>query len=354
MLYPGTQHPVRHAPDSMPPPVQRTISSHFVRACLHGARRRGVDISWLLGEAGISPDVLHESRARISFEQFARLIQVTWRGMDDESLGFGRRAVRYGSFAMMCNAIIHCRSLEAALRRSVRFYALLQDHGHVQLRRDGERASIVLDLSDFDDPDHFFAETLLVIWHRLSSWLVGQRIPLIEASFAYPSPAHRHEYDLIFGAPLRFDEGATAIVFHSRHLDMPLLQDEASLRVFLQRSPYDLLSRREHGHHLSARVRRMFSDSDDGPAVDLDAAAARLAMSPQSLRRHLQQEGNSFQSLKDHWRRDLAVGLLAETTLSIAEIARRTGFSEPSTFHRAFRKWTGLAPSAYRDGRQTA
>ena len=64
-------------------------------------------------------------------------------------------------------------------------------------------------------------------------------------------------------------------------------------------------------------------------------------------RRHLHQEGSSFLQIKDHWRRDLAISLLAETTLAVAEIARRTGFSEPSTFHRAFKKWTGVQPSAY-------
>jgi len=74
-----------------------------------------------------------------------------------------------------------------------------------------------------------------------------------------------------------------------------------------------------------------------------------LAMSPQTLRRHLQQEGESFQAIKDHWRRDLAINLLAESSLPIAEIARRTGFSEPSALHRAFKKWTGLAPGAYRE-----
>lgn len=71
-------------------------------------------------------------------------------------------------------------------------------------------------------------------------------------------------------------------------------------------------------------------------------------MSPQTLRRHLKREGNTFQGIKDGWRRDTAITLLAETPIPIAEIARRVGFSESSTFHRAFKHWTGLQPSAYR------
>ena len=70
-------------------------------------------------------------------------------------------------------------------------------------------------------------------------------------------------------------------------------------------------------------------------------------MSPQTLRRHLREEGTSFQELKDHLRRDLAIYQLG-SDLPIQRIAERLGFSEPSAFHRAFKKWTGLTPGAYR------
>ncbi len=76
--------------------------------------------------------------------------------------------------------------------------------------------------------------------------------------------------------------------------------------------------------------------------------ARQLHMSPQTLRRHLSEEGSSFQELKDHLRRDLAIYHLGRSDLSIQDIAEQLGFSEPSAFHRAFKKWTGLTPGAYR------
>ena len=72
--------------------------------------------------------------------------------------------------------------------------------------------------------------------------------------------------------------------------------------------------------------------------------------SPATLRRRLSEEGESYQSILDELRRDLAIALLGETSLSVAAIAIELGFAESSAFHRAFKKWTGASPGEYRRG----
>lgn len=71
-------------------------------------------------------------------------------------------------------------------------------------------------------------------------------------------------------------------------------------------------------------------------------------MSPQTLRRRLKDEGTSYQKLKDQLRRDMALFYLDQPDISIQGIAEMLGFAEPSTFHRAFKKWTGMTPGDYR------
>jgi len=71
-------------------------------------------------------------------------------------------------------------------------------------------------------------------------------------------------------------------------------------------------------------------------------------MTPQTLRRRMHEEGQGFQSLKDHLRRDAAIEYLARPDMTLLDIADQLGFSEASTFHRAFKKWTGVAPGEYR------
>jgi AraC-like DNA-binding protein len=326
---------------------ERTIASHYARAALGGARRAGYDCSTLLQQLGITPELLAEPRARIAPEQFTRLLQMLWQALDDEYLGFADGPSKRGTFAMMCHALIHCRTLEKALQRGLLFYSLFPQGPRWRLSREGDMARLSLDDSQLWDPDHFLSESLLVIWHRLGSWLIGQRIRLEQATFSYPIPAHASEYDLLFPCPLMFSAASSSLVFHSRYLNLPLLQDERTLKHFLERSPADLLSRPDEGHSLSSQIRRLLS-RDRTPWPDLEAVAQHLHISPQTLRRHLREESTNFQALKDELRRDIAIFHLGRADLSLQEIAEQLGFSEPSAFHRAFKKWTGVTPGAYR------
>lgn len=322
----------------------RTIAIHHVNAALRGALDHDMDVEPLLRQAGIAPHLRAERRARVTSDQFTRLIQGIWIAMDDEFMGFGEYRSRRGTFAMMCHAVIGCRSLEHALRRGTGYYALFPGAPGMRLERHAERATMTFDLSGFADPDHFLTESLLVIWHKFPSWIIGRRIPLTGVELAYPAPPHAGEYELMFGCPLHFDAEVNRFGFDAKYLDFPLLQDAASLRVYLRDSPADLLGRRDFESSVGEQVRRML----DHGTTTLDAAAARLAISPQTLRRRLAAEGTSFRGLKDQLRRDAAIEALSRGDESVEELGRRLGFSEASAFHRAFRRWTGDSPGAYR------
>jgi AraC-like DNA-binding protein len=96
------------------------------------------------------------------------------------------------------------------------------------------------------------------------------------------------------------------------------------------------------------RVRRaMWSELSDGPPA-LTTTAANLAVSPRTLQRRLREEGTSFGQLLDELRREFALRLLRDRKLAVYEVAFLLGYAEPSTFHRAFRRWTGLSPLRFR------
>ncbi|SHG10529.1 AraC family transcriptional regulator [Streptoalloteichus hindustanus] len=338
----------------------RTIAIHHVTAALRGARRRGLAVDPLLTAAGIAPVLLAQPRARVTADQFARLVKGLWNALDDEFLGFGADRSRRGTFATMGLLAVHSPDLRTALQRAASFYALFADTDAdtdpLRLEVVGDTARFAARLSMVDDPDHFLTESVLVIAHRFANWLVRTRIPLLLAEFDYPQPAHRAEYDLIFGCPQEFGAPRTAVSFAAAHLDRPVLQDEASLAGFLHRSPADLLARRDYDrtvgarvHTLLARAVRAGAASPSGPGLPgLDEVAARLSVSPQTLRRQLREEGAAFSRIKDQVRRDAAVAALVAGRESIEELALRLGFSEASAFHRAFRRWTGASPGSYR------
>ncbi|MGW7101364.1 AraC family transcriptional regulator [Streptomyces sp. NPDC054838] len=335
---------------------RRTITVHHVRALLAGARRAGIDTVPLLQGAQIPPLLLGDDRARITPAQFARLFRALYRTTQDEFLGLGAVPSRPGTFAMMCYASLGCRDLGAAVERAAAFYGLFPGGPELALEvADGEarftvRGPAAGDVAGDRDGERFLAECVLAIWHRLSSWLIGRRIPLLHAAFAYPAPPYEDEYEVLFDCPVRFGADRTAAAFAAHWLTAPLVREEPALDAMLRRAPFDLLSRPEYGTTVAEQVRRTLTRRlRTSPRLpELGEVAARLAVSPATLRRRLHQEGTSFQQLKDHVRRDAAIAGLAESGEPIAELAARLGFSEDTAFHRAFRRWTGTTPGAYR------
>ncbi|MCC4320647.1 AraC family transcriptional regulator [Streptomyces malaysiensis] len=352
---------------------RRTVTVHHVRAALRGAQRLGLDTVPLLQRARIPPLLLADDRARVSPEQFARLVRALHRVTRDEFLGLGTIRSRPGTFAMMCYASLGCPDLGAAVERGARFYRLFPGGPNLALERGaspGREAVFALrgGLGPHEGgltaaEGHIVAEWLMLIWHRLAGWLIGRRIPLLWAQFAYPPPPYAEDYEPLFGCPPRFGAPRTAAGFDRRWLTAPVVQDEATLQTLLRYAPAGLLSRGEYGtttvaeqvrHALTGALRTRGGPAD-GPRArrtarlpELPEVAARLAVSPATLRRRLSAEGTSFQRLKDAVRRDEAVSSLAEGAEPIADLAVRLGFSEDTAFHRAFRRWTGTTPGAYR------
>ncbi|MFE5870515.1 AraC family transcriptional regulator [Streptomyces roseifaciens] len=337
--------------------TSRTITVHHVRATLTGPRRLGIDTVPLLQSARIPPLLLGDAHARVAPEQFARLVIAVRQATRDEFLGLGPVPSRPGTFAMMCHASIGCPDLGTALRRATRFYGLFPGGPDLAVERTGPDAAFAVrtDLRALAEAP-FAAECLVLVWHRVASWLIGRRIPLRWAEFAHPAPPYAGEYGLLFGCPVRCGAPRTRAGFDPRWLAAPVVRDEAGLAELLRRAPAGLLSRREYGTTVAEQVRHALARALREAAPQRRAArlpevaqlAARLAVSPATLRRRLQEEGTSYRRLRDQVLREAAVAGLAEGREPIAELAARLGFSEDTAFHRAFRRWTGTTPGAYR------
>ena len=136
--------------------------------------------------------------------------------------------------------------------------------------------------------------------------------------------------------------------FPAKWLELPVVQTLESAEEFLQQGPACLLVKYRDQSSLTERIRRLLRRYLTKEMPSLEFISDMLATTPQTLRRRLQREGQGYQMIKDALRRDVAVEYLTQSDLTLLEVATRVGFSEASTFHRAFKGWTGLTPGAYR------
>lgn len=329
-----------------------TISPYYLAVIIRGAKRLHYDTAALLQAA----DLPEESHERLAPEKATQLIRSVWRVMDDEFMGFTQQRCKQGVFAIMARQAIQCQTLREVLIQGVHFYQTIRNDIGFNFVEKPDEAVLSFHIKNPElDPDNFLTEFFLLIWHRFSIWLVGQKVALKYANFKYPSPGHVKEYSLLLPCHCRFNQDENSIVFESSALSLPIKQKERELKEFLKNSPADLLSKPMFHSTFTTQVmnymggieNRIENKTEGMPLIE--DVARYFNMSSRNLRRRLKEENSAYQGIKDSLRKDHAMKLLNNNDLAINQVAREVGFNEPAGFTRAFKQWTGQTPKQYRD-----
>ena len=240
------------------------------------------------------------------------------------------------------------RSLTSALYRFSTFWNLLLDDFQLDLLSNETVVELTLRPCAPDTrPQRFGHMLLLKLAHGLLSWLGGVETPVTAVRFAFSRPEFSADYAVVFPCVVGFDAPQTSIAFDPKTFARPISRSSEEASLFLERAPLDWIFTGSRAHTHSLRV-RAFLYGATWRSCQLADAARALKITPRTLNRRLQDEGTSFQQIKDALRRDIAIRGLQQGRDSIEQIAFDTGFSAPANFHRAFRNWTGRTPGSYR------
>jgi AraC-like DNA-binding protein len=307
--------------------------------------RRGLDVTSLLRRADIGGGAAGLSTVTVA--KVAELTQELWILTGDELFGLGP-PLALGSFQLVMRSVIHVADLRAALQRLTEASQVLPGMPRLHVTVTRESVEIGIDVGELDDPDHLGGELMATVIHRVLGWLVGRRIALQDLRLPWPAPQYAADYEFVFGRHPHFGAAQLALAFDPRLLTAPLVRDEQQLEDYLADQPNVWFVTRDYGSAIADQVRKVLERGLHGQWPAPDDIAARLNVSTQHLRRLLRAEHTSIGQLKEDLLRDAAVASLARGVEPVEDLARRLGFSEASAFRRAFRRWTGQPPGAYR------
>lgn len=175
-----------------------------------------------------------------------------------------------------------------------------------------------------------------------------RKVQPLAVYFKHPAPKSIDEHKEYFGCPVCFGSDRDALLFSHESLAVENILGDTGISTFFDRHLDGELAQIGDDNALDTRVKIQLAQALSEGVPTITDIASKLAMSARTLQRKLSDQGLSFQSLVDDARRELAEQLLASTKHSLAEVAFLTGFSEQSSFNRAFKRWAGQTPRSYR------
>lgn len=247
---------------------------------------------------------------------------------------------------VLWSATQHSMTLGDAIIRLARFGRLLGTSSSVVLEVDGERTTIRE--AAYDGPQLHFQGAIcqLGIFGLIGCRLTDQYLPSKELQLARGEPIERDRLAKFFGGEVVFGAARNALVFDSALLHLPVRHYDAERSRELDQRAQILLSQLPRERSFAGGITHLLKSGLAGDSID--DLADRLCLTPRTIARNLAAEGVTYQQLRDEVRKARAKEYLSATALSSTEIGIALGFSDGTAFMRAFKRWTGTTPSAFR------
>ncbi|MCC6646630.1 MAG: AraC family transcriptional regulator [Polyangiaceae bacterium] len=335
------------SPATAPEP---TIPAGYAREVVELAAELGVDRERLVADVGIGLEALSDPGARLPIPTCEALV-VAARARTGQPalavlLGLRMRVSQHGFLGF---AAMTAGTVRQALALAERYCVTRTTALSLTLYEEGEAASVVIEeRAPLGELREFAVLSLVSGLQQIGQALTGRALTG-RAECGFPEPDYVRELVGEQRALLRFGCPSNRLVFSRELLSLPLLTaDPVAMELARTQCERELSAIAASGG-LLARVRAALDAPGRGFSTLEDVAAA-LHASPRTLERHLAAHGTTFSALLDTYRRERALLLADDRTLSVAEIAWRVGYSDVANFTRAFRRWTGRTPGAYRRG----
>jgi AraC-like DNA-binding protein len=326
-----------------------TVQANSLVKVIDAARAAGLDTTALLARVGVAADQLAVPGARVPFAALVALYEAAAAGSGDE--GFGLRvgaASHPAMFDVLGHATMSCATLRDAFATITRYLRVLQEGAVITLVDDGALARARYAIVDRDvGPHRHEVEATLGIMLRFLDATLGDFTP-VHVHFEHAAPRDARLHAETFRAPVAFGRPANEIAFAAALLDRSMPRADPGLRAILERHIVEMLAKMPPRGDLVEDVRGCVARMLEQGEPPIGKVARAQAMSGRTLQRRLREQGTTFAEILEEVRKDLALRYLADARHQTADAAFLLGYAELSTFHRAFRRWTGMSPGEWR------
>jgi AraC-like DNA-binding protein len=336
------------------PPAGGTVSAEYLRLIGWAAEARGLVPAQVFGAAGIDPAVLAQRGTRVSIGPVSRAWEQIVQRLGDPLFGLRLvEALPFGSGDILDYLLRSSATVAQALQGLVRFAPLMNDADHLTFMMSGDEARLRFRTSG-DVP--YTCEMVAGIFARRAREMFGPSWALRGVSFAHASQGASVVYDRVFQAPAQFDAPFNEIVFSRELIEQPMPGADPRLNAILTSQADALIAGLAPPPTPSSFVDAVEQALADGLAEGdgtLTRVADQLQLSTRTVQRRLREAGVSHRAVIRRLRLEMASRSLGGgASLSQGEIARALGYSGVGSFHRAFKRWSGMTPGQVRAQRE--
>jgi AraC-like DNA-binding protein len=326
-----------------------TIAATSTLAMLRTAEARGAATADVLAAAGLTREAVEDPDARLPGPTVLAVWNALRERTGDPALQLAAPAsLPHGAYRVIEYLVAASVTVGEGVERFARFFGLIAAGVVLRVERDADGHCLCLAMADGGPVPEVYVDYVFAALVSRIRMRIRPDLRVLRVALRQPQPADPTPYGRLFAAPVVFGAASDRLWFSGETWNAPTESADASLvglieehaRVLAERLPHSAPGFRADVEKAIARAM-----PEGGSAA---AVARALHVSVRTLQRRLDESGTTFREVADAVRAQLAQAYLGNPGISIAEVAFLLGFSEQSSFNRAFRRWTGDSPGRWR------
>lgn len=310
-----------------------------------------VDSDAFLRSLNLDPQMVKSPDTQLPIETYLLIQDEAAEYINDRCFGLHMgEFAEAGSWSILGYLMMNCKTLGEAMEKSGRYSRIIGNliEARAEMRLNKIRV-VFFTLPHAPSMSRHCFEATLSSTVRMIRNLTGIRLSPLEVTFVSPKPDSIAEYERVFSCPVRFGQKENSLTFDWSIIHTPILMPSPGLLEHFERYAQEFMVQLERNDEHTRAVTRIILSRLDDEDLTIEKVAREMTVSVRTLQKRLEDEGVVFSDLLKDIRQRLAQKYLREN-YTVEQITYLLGFSEPSAFRKAFKKWLGVTPREYRAG----